>query len=322
VIDHNSGGDDSRQIGRIPWTHGPNTFRIAFALASLLVLAACDRQPAPLPIHGEQVIPLWTHTAPGALGTEATDIPALTVFLPRTMRPHTPAVIICPGGGYVQLAVDHEGRQVAQFLNSLGLVAFVLRSRLGPRYHHPVQLGDAQRAIRLLRARSSSWNLDPGRIGIMGFSAGGHLAMTASTMADAGNPGAQDPIDRVSSRPDFAILGYPVISMTQPWTHQSSKIALLGNDPEEALAAQVSGERAVTRDTPPTFLFHTDADTIVSAENSVHYYLALRRASVPAELHVFEKGEHGLGLASGDAAVSAWSALLANWLRERGIVEP
>ncbi len=295
---------------------------MAGALALWFTPGAAAQQPAPLPIQDGQVVMLWTGPAPGALGTDETDIPALTVFLPRNVAPGTPAVIVCPGGGYVRLAANHEGRQVASFLNSLGVAAFVLRSRLGPRYHHPVELGDVQRAIRFVRARAAVWNLDPAKIGVMGFSAGGHLAMSASTMADAGRAAASDPIDRVSSRPDFAVLGYPVISMTEAWTHQGSKTALLGATPDAALAAQLSGERAVTTDTPPTFLFHTNADTTVPAENSLHYYLALRRASVPAELHIFEKGGHGVGLANDDNALSEWSTLLANWLRVRGMVKP
>ena len=279
------------------------------------------QQVAALSIQDAQVIPLWSGAAPGALGSDESDIPAVTVFLPRTMTPGTPAVIVCPGGGYVRFAANHEGRQVASYLNSLGIAAFVLRSRLGPRYHHPVELGDVQRAIRLVRARAVSWNIDPARIGVMGFSAGGHLAMTASTLSDAGNGSAADPVDRVSSRPDFAVLGYPVISMVEPWTHQGSKTALLGADPDPAVAARLSGERAVAKDTPPTFLFHTNADTAVPPENSVHYYLALRRASIPAELHVFEKGAHGVGLANDDHALSEWSTLLANWLRVRGVIK-
>lgn len=294
----------------------------AVAVVALSAASALAQQPAAPALQDGQIIPLWTGAPPGALGTDAADIPTLTVFLPRTVAPNTPAVIVCPGGGYVRLAANHEGRQVASFLNSLGVAAFVLTSRLGPKYHHPVELGDVQRAIRLVRGRAASWSLDTGRIGVMGFSAGGHLAMTASTMADAGNAGASDPVDRVSSRPDFAVLGYPVISMIEAWTHQGSKTALLGANADLALAAQLSGERAVTKDTPPTFLFHTNADTTVPPENSIHYYLALRRASVPAELHVFEKGAHGVGLANDDQALSEWSTLLANWLRVRGIVKP
>ena len=285
------------------------------------VTSGAAAQQVPLPIQDGQLLQLWSGTAPGALGAEASDIPAVTVFLPRTMTANTPAVIVCPGGGYVNLATNHEGRQVASYLNSLGIAAFVLRSRLGPRYHHPIELGDAQRAIRTLRAHAAEWRLDPARIGIMGFSAGGHLAMTASTHFDAGNAGAADIVDRVSSRPDFTVLGYPVISMTEAWTHQGSKTNLLGASPDAELARSLSGELSVTKQTPPTFLFHTNADTAVPAENSVYYYLALRKAGVPAEMHVFEKGPHGVGLANDDAALSEWSKLLANWLRVHGIVK-
>jgi acetyl esterase/lipase len=268
-----------------------------------------------------QTIPLWTGPAPGALGTEDSDIPALTVFLPRTMAQNTPAMIVCPGGGYVNLAANHEGRQVANYLNSLGLAAFVLRYRLGPRYHHPIELGDAQRAIRTLRSKAGEWRLDPGRIGIMGFSAGGHLAMSASTHFDSGVAGATDGLDRVGSRPDFTVLGYPVISLTEPWTHQGSKNSLLGNNADPEVAKSLSGELAVTKETPPTFIFQTNADTTVPAENSVYYYLALRKAGVPAEMHIFEKGAHGVGLANDDPALSEWSKVLANWLRVRGIIK-
>jgi acetyl esterase/lipase len=278
-------------------------------------------QQTPLPIQDGQIIPLWSGPPPGALGTQDSDIPAITAFLPRTMAANTPAVIVCPGGGYVNLSSNHEGRQVASYLNSLGIAAFVLRSRLGPRYHHPIELGDAQRAIRTLRAHASEWRIDPSRIGILGFSAGGHLAMSASTLFDAGNPNAPDPIDRAGSRPDFAVLGYPVISMTEPWTHQGSKNNLLGANPDPELARKLSGELAVTKQTPPTFLFHTNADTAVPSENSVYYYLALRKAGIPAEMHIFEKGPHGVGLANDDAALSEWSKLLANWLRGRGVLK-
>ena len=299
----------------------------ALAIVPLLALLAItprllSGQPqSPMPIQDGQLIPLWPAAAPGAQGTADADIPAFTVYLPRTMAPGTPAMIVCPGGGYGGLAANHEGRQVANFLNSLGMAAFVLRYRLGPKYHHPVQLGDAQRALRTVRAHAAEWRIDPGRIGIMGFSAGGHLAMTASTMFDGGSAEAPDGVDRVSSRPDFAVLGYPVISMTASWTHQGSKRNLLGETPDAALAARLSGENAVTRDTPPTFIFQTNQDAAVPAENSVHYYLALRQAGVAAEMHIFERGAHGVGLANDNPALSAWSGLLANWLRGRAVIK-
>jgi acetyl esterase/lipase len=294
---------------------------ITTALVVFLFAAHASAQQQPLPIQDGQVIPLWSGPAPGALGTEDRDIPAIQVFLPRTLTPNTPAVIVCPGGGYTNLASNHEGRQVANYFNSLGVAAFVLRYRLGPRYHHPIELGDAQRAIRLLRSHASEWRLDPARIGIMGFSAGGHLAMTASTRFDAGNSGASDTVDRAGSRPDFTVLGYPVISMIEPWTHQGSRNSLLGNNPDPELAKSLSGEQSVNKDTPPTFIFHTNADTAVPAENSVYYYLALRKSGIPAEMHIFEKGPHGVGLANDDPALSEWSKVLANWLRVRGIVK-
>ena len=295
---------------------------LTLAAAVAAVPAVTTGQPLPpLPIQDGQVIPLWTGAAPGALGTADTDIPVITVYLPRTMAANTPAAIVCPGGGYRALASNHEGRQVASYLNSLGVAAFVLRYRLGPRYHHPVELGDAQRAIRQLRSHATEWRLDPARIGIVGFSAGGHLAMTASTRFDSGAASAPDAVDRVSSRPDFAILGYPVISMTEEWTHKGSRTNLLGETYDPELAKSLSGERAVTKETPPTFIFQTNEDTAVPAENAVHYFLALRRAGVPAEMHVFEKGPHGVGLANDDPALSAWSSLLANWLRVRKLIK-
>jgi len=293
-------------------------------MTAALVLFAMMFQPqapAPLPIKDGQVLPLWSGAAPGALGTDDSDIPTITVFLPRTLREGTPAVVVCPGGGYQNLASNHEGRQVANYLNSLGIAAFVLKYRLGPRYHHPIELGDAQRAIRTLRSHAGDWRLDPSRIGVMGFSAGGHLAMTTSTWFDAGNAQAPDPIDRVSSRPDFAVLGYPVISMTAEWTHKGSARNLLGDNPDPDLARRLSGENAVTKDTPPTFIFQTNEDTTVPAENAVYYYLALRKAHVPAELHVFEKGQHGVGLANDIPSLAPWSTLLATWLRIHGVIK-
>jgi acetyl esterase/lipase len=293
-------------------------------MLSALLLATMTLQPPqppPLPIKDGEVIPLWTGAAPGALGDADGDVPTITVFLPRSMAASTPAVVVCPGGGYQNLASNHEGRQVANFLNSLGVAAFVLKYRLGPRYHHPIELGDAQRAIRTLRSHAGEWRLDPARIGIMGFSAGGHLAMTASTWFDAGSAQAADAVDRAGSRPDFAVLGYPVISMTAAWTHRGSARNLLGEPPDPDLANRLSGENAVTKDTPPTFIFQTNEDTAVPAENAIHYFLALRKAGVPAEMHVFEKGPHGVGLANDSPSLSPWSSLLATWLRGRGVIE-
>jgi acetyl esterase/lipase len=238
---------------------------------------------------------------------------------PNTTGPMT-AVIIAPGGSYRALSMNLEGRAPANFLNSIGVAAFVLKYRLGPRYHHPIELGDAQRAIRMVRSHASEWHIAPDRIGIMGFSAGGHLASTASTHFDSGDTNAADPIDRASSRPDFSILCYAVVSMTEPWTHQGSKTNLLGEHPDAELASGLSNETRVTAQTPPTFIYQTTADTVVPAENSVAYYLALRKAGVPAEMHIFRNGPHGTGLGMTDSALSEWPRLLSNWLRVSGFL--
>jgi acetyl esterase/lipase len=264
--------------------------------------------------------PLWTDGAPGALGTGDLDVPRLTPHLPESRAASGAAVVICPGGGYVRLSVDHEGRQVAEHFNRLGLAAFVLQYRLGPRYRHPSMLLDAQRAIRTVRSRAAEYGIRSDRVGIMGFSAGGHLASTAGTHFDAGRPDAADPIERAGSRPDFLILGYPVVTFRQAWVHRGSRDYLLGPVQHPDLLAELSNERQVTKETPPTFLFHTDADTGVPSENSVHFYLALRRAGVPAELHIYEKGRHGVGLAPGDPVLSTWPARLTDWLKVRGLL--
>jgi len=265
---------------------------------------------------------LWPNGAPGALGNDASDKPALTVYLPWDKPVSRTGVVVCPGGGYGMLANNHEGRQVANWLNSLGIAAFVLKYRLGPRYHHPIELGDAQRAIRMVRAQAALYGVAPDRIGILGFSAGGHLASTAATHFDAGDSGSSDPIEHAGSRPDFLVLGYPVISFTTAYTHQGSLKNLLGENPDPKLVQNLSNELQVTATTPPTFLFHTNQDQGVPSENSVLFYLALRKAGVPAELHIFEKGPHGVGLALADPALSLWPTLLANWFRERGLLTP
>jgi len=263
---------------------------------------------------------LWPGSAPGALGNDDADKPSITVYYPLNPRASGTGIIVAPGGSYGMLASNHEGRQVANWLNALGVTAFVLKYRLGPRYHHPIELGDAQRAIRLVRAKAQEFGIQADRIGMMGFSAGGHLASTAGTHFDNGNASASDPIDRVSCRPDFLILGYAVISFTAPYTHQGSANNLLGENADPKLRAELSNEFRVTPQTPPTFLFSTSADTLVPPENSVAFYLALRKAGVPAELHIFENGSHGVGLDLNDPALGVWPTLLANWLRGRGLL--
>lgn len=263
---------------------------------------------------------LWPGGAPGALGDSAGDRPAVRICLPPDERKVGTGVVVCPGGGYGTLALDHEGRQIAEWLNERGMAAFILRYRLGPRYRHPTPLLDAQRALRFVRHHAGSFGISPQKIGIWGFSAGGHLASTAGTHFDGGDLQAADPIDRVSSRPDFMILAYPVISLDTGYTHGGSRDNLLGPDPAPELLEYLSNDKQVTGDTPPAFLFHTDEDKAVPAENSVGFYLALRKAKVPAEIHIFRRGNHGVGLAPGDPILSVWPLMLQAWLRTNGLL--
>jgi acetyl esterase/lipase len=292
---------------------------LACAVAPAASVSSQQGPAAPI-LQEPQTILLWPDGAPAAQGEENADKPALTVYMPPNTAGRMTAVIVAPGGGYSHLSMNNEGRAPANYLNALGIAAFVLRYRLGPRYHHPIQLGDAQRAIRLVRSRASEWHLAADRIGVMGFSAGGHLASLVSTHFDAGDASATDTVDRLSSRPDFAVLAYPVISFVETWTHQGSKTSLLGDHPDPALARSLSSDGQVTAQTPPTFIFHTNADATVPVENSVHYFLALRAAGVPAELHVFKDGRHGVGLGMQDRALAEWPTLLANWLRAAGFL--
>lgn len=262
---------------------------------------------------------LWPNGAPGAAGTLAEDRPELSIYLPASGATGT-GVVICPGGGYQNLSMEKEGSLIAEWLNKLGVAGFVLKYRLGPRYHHPAMLQDAQRAIRTVRLRAAEFGLDPARIGIWGFSAGGHLASTAATHFDGGDPAGAEPVARISSRPDFAILAYPVITMDLAYTHRGSRNNLLGPNPDPKLVESLSNELQVTAQTPPTFLFHTTADATVPVENSVNFYLALRKAKVPAEMHIYERGEHGVGLAPQDPVLSTWPDRLAAWLRIRGLL--
>jgi acetyl esterase/lipase len=272
-------------------------------------------------VHGDRAIELlWPDGAPGALGDGAVDKPKLTLYPAPADEANGAAVVVCPGGGYGHLASDHEGKQVAEWLNSLGVSAFVLQYRLGPRYHHPAPLQDAQRAIRLVRARAAEWHVDPTRVGIMGFSAGGHLASTAATHHDDGRLDSPDPIERQGSRPDFAVLAYPVITLDGPSAHGGSRRNLLGDPADPALVELLSNERHVTDRTPPTFLFHTADDPTVPVENSLLFFAALQKAGVPVELHIFAHGKHGVGLAQSDPALASWPHLCALGMEARGLL--
>ncbi len=265
---------------------------------------------------------LWPDGAPDAKGDRPADKPTLTIFLPDKSKANGAAVIICPGGAYGHLAVDHEGKQIAEWLNSLGVAGFMLEYRhRGGGYGHPAPLQDAQRAIRTVRANAEKWNVNPQRIGIMGFSAGGHLASTAGTHFDKGDPEATDTIDRASCRPDFMILCYPVIAFGESYTHRDSQDNLIGKDAPDELIKSLSNEKQVTADTPPTFLFHTDEDKTVPPENSIQFYLALHKAKVPAELHIYQKGSHGLGLVLKTPGTSEWPKACEAWLGNQKILD-
>jgi acetyl esterase/lipase len=300
-------------------------FLAAFVAGLLAIFGIADRAlAAGDSAAGKQVLVLWPEGAPGAQGTADKDKPTLTAHLPVPAIANGCAVVICPGGGYQHLAMSYEGHDVAEWFNTFGVAGFVLKYRLAPDYHHPSPLLDAQRAIRLVREKAADWHVDPHRVGVMGFSAGGHLASTAATHFDAGKPDASDPIDHQSCRPDFAILAYPVITMTDKFGHGGSKKNLLGANPEKGLAESLSNEMQVTAQTPPTFLFHTAEDSAVPVENSVEFFLALRRAGVPAEMHVYEKGRHGLGLGTKDPkiawALGTWPGRLHDWMQLRGLL--
>jgi acetyl esterase/lipase len=286
--------------------------RSALAFFAFVVVSAAS--------FAEESALLWPDGAPGAVGNEDADRPSLWIYPAERDKANGAGVVICPGGGYGILAVDHEGTQVARFLNRLGVTAFVLKYRLAPRYHHPAPMQDVQRALQYVRSHADEFKIVPHRIGVMGFSAGGHLASTAATHVLDAQPDSDDPIERVSSRPDFAVLAYPVITMTQDFGHAGSKRNLLGENPSDELSKLMSNELQVTNRTPPTFLFHTGDDTGVPVENSIAFYAACRRNKVPAELHVYQLGPHGVGLAPGDAALNTWKDRLADWLRNSGFL--
>ncbi len=290
-------------------------------LTVVLGVGMAQGQPAPDVAVGKTLL-LWPAGAPGAQGTAEVDTPTLTVYLPSGVNATRTGVVVAPGGGYVHLSMTKEGSDIAHWLNEHGVAAFVLKYRLGPTYHNPIELEDAQRAIRMVRANAAGYGIAPDHLGMWGFSAGGHLTATAGTHFDAGNPNAADVIDRESSRPDFLILAYPVITMLDPYVHAGSRTYLLGENPDAALEQSMSAELQVTKDTPPTFLFATTDDGTVPVMNSVMFYSALVKAGVPAEMHLFQHGSHGSGLGVGNPALSVWPDLLIKWMRERGYAAP
>ena len=288
--------------------------RRALAVSGFLLLclaAAAGRAESQAPIV------LWPDGAPGALGKAEQDVPTLTPYLPAKERATGAAMVICPGGAYLALA-PHEGHDYALFLNQQGVAAFVLKYRLGSAgYRHPAPWQDAARAVRTVRARAGEWQIDPRRVGIMGSSAGGHLAATLLTHFDAGQPAAQDPIERQSSRPDLGVLCYPVITMGTN-THEGSRAMLLGKNPAPELIRELSNEEHVTAQTPPCFIWHTWEDPRVKVENSLGFAAALQRQGVPLDLHIYTRGIHGIGLVDKPpfAHPHPWAQDLVFWLRE------
>jgi acetyl esterase/lipase len=287
-----------------------------FTLATVLALSILSHAEVLAPL------PLWPEGAPGALGGTTNDIPTLTPYLPETTNATVAAVVICPGGGYAHLAA-HEGNDYALWLNQHGIAGFVLKYRLGSNgYRHPAMLQDAARAVRLVRARAADWKVDPHRVGIMGSSAGGHLASTLLTHFEAGIPEAKDAVERQSSRPDLGILCYPVISLGE-YAHGGSRANLLGTNPPPELVKLLSNELQVTSNTPPCFLWCTYEDRTVPMENSLNFAQALRKNQVPFDLHIYQKGKHGLGIADKPPFTTPhpWATDCLFWLKQQGFVK-
>jgi len=304
------------------------TFLLFLAGAFLAASAFADAPSCATPgadnaFLGIQTIRLWPGTAPEAKGAACDDIPALTIIDPRPGMANGSAVVILPGGGYRILAGDLEGREVADWFTVRGFRAFILTYRLVSHgYLLPVPLLDARRAIQTIRARAADYHINPNRIVLIGFSAGGHLAALAATKFSPGDPNADDPIARASSRPDFLVLGYPWIgAFTGDASHQTyCQVAKTTADQCDALRAAYSPDLFVSKETPPTFIYHTFNDESVPVEHALRFYNALVKAGVPSELHIFSNGAHGSGMGKGDAALDQWPNLLETWLRAQGLL--
>jgi acetyl esterase/lipase len=284
---------------------------------AIIVITSCYKQPTLC--RGQDWKPLWPSGAPGSKGTADQDVPALRAFPAPADKATGCGVLVCPGGGYGGLAMDHEGLQIASWLNDRGISAWILRYRLGSHgYHHPIQKGDVLRAVRTVRSEAKANGVDPKRVGIWGFSAGGHLASTAATHFDLGDSAAADPIDQLSARPDFAVLCYPVITMDEKFTHKGSRKNLFGADryEDQELVELLSNEKRVTASTPPCFVFHTVEDQAVPVENALRFFAALRENGVnQSEMHIYQKGRHGVGLAQADSVLKSWPDRLDAWLK-------
>jgi len=304
---------------------------ITFIVTSSGMLWAASHSPLPA---AEAVIPLWGEVAPGSEEYQGEEVyqprngdngwvtgvsePTMTMHLPPVERRSGTGVLICPGGGYGCIAIDHEGHAVGKWLSERGVLAAVLKYRHGGGQHqHPVPLSDAQRALRIMRSQAQAWKLQSTQIGVLGFSAGGHLASTAGTHFDLGDADAADPVERASCQANFMVLIYPVISMQTGVAHEGSKKNLLGKKPAPELVDLFSNELQVTADTGPTFLAHASDDKGVPVENSLLFYQSLRKHHVPAEMHIYEIGGHGFGMFRGDRPADRWPELLEGWLRSR-----
>jgi acetyl esterase/lipase len=295
-------------------------------MIGFLVFVSVDHGKAMTDIDGvnkQLIVPLWVGAAPGALGNSESDIPKLTVYAATGQQTSGAAMVICPGGGYRVLA-EHEGKYYAMWLNDQGITCFVLKYRLGSNgYHHPVALGDAARAVRLVRKQAKEFNIDPNRVGIIGSSAGGHLASMLLTHFDNGKADSNDPVERQSSRPTLGILCYPVITMGE-YTHEGSKKNLLGKIESQELVKLLSSELQVTKATPPCFIWHTWEDPVVPVENAMDFAAAMRKSGVRFELHIYEKGQHGIGLGALPGEVGKyhpWTCECRRWLKEQGFAK-
>jgi len=304
-----------------------------------LLVSWCETQAAE--IGSVERLRLWSGVAPGSESFAAeekyhegkdpqvpnawiTNVvqPDLTVYHPTEENRNGTAIVICPGGGYAGLAIDKEGHEIAKWFCQRGVVAIVLKYRTGGKQHqHPVPLNDAQRALRMVRSHAEKWQIDTDRIGIMGFSAGGHLASTAGTHYDDGDPAATNPLNQISCRANFMVLAYPVISLEDDITHRGSRKNLLGDSPSAELIAEFSNHKQITAETSPTFLVHAGDDKAVPVENSWRFYHALLKHNVPAEFHIFERGGHGFGMRAHDLPVGRWPELLEAWLTDHGLLK-